>query len=540
VFPAILIGGGYAIDRWTGASALSGARGIGLVVVIVAIAGLVSAISTYTRAARELPISALPASRLIQHGIYAVWRHPIYIFKVLLIFGVGLVLQSKGFVFCMAPAFTLGVGCYVLREERLLALRFGEEYGKYRRRTPLIVPTLPNMIRPLVFILFRTVFRWRIEGRENIPERTPFFVVASHRNYLDAFFIALCTTHPIRFIATYEMFRTPLLRRLFKGFLCIPKRRYLSDTGAVREVVRSLKMGYAVGVFPEGERSWTGDMAPFKPEAMRLLEHFPDVPIVPIRIEGNYHAWPRWGRGVRRAPVTLTVGRQISGGLPADLGSLEARIRTAVQPADHGVQCGSGDRAFNLERLLYRCPNCRSFGGLESGKNGRLICRGCGRRYELTPDYLIGGFGEEGAGEKGMSLAEAYERIRITETDLDNRSDSGCGGPAVKLAPGELEIRGCSGVVISEETGAGMKPLMRGNLTLTSSRLVLGDGRQAIDIRLRDIRSATVESYCKLQIYRTADFPLIEIRFETGGALMWQDFVVVAVKREINRVPNRA
>jgi long-chain acyl-CoA synthetase len=62
--------------------------------------------------------------------------------------------------------------------------------------------------------------------------------------------------------------------------------------------------------FPEGERSVTGKLLPFRPGIGLLLHRFPR-PVVPVRIEGTFEAWPRGRRWPRRRPLAVIFGAPI-------------------------------------------------------------------------------------------------------------------------------------------------------------------------------------------------------------------------------------
>lgn len=62
--------------------------------------------------------------------------------------------------------------------------------------------------------------------------------------------------------------------------------------------------------FPEGERSWTGELGPFKRGLGVLLEHY-RVPVVPVFVEGSYGAMPRGSALVRPRRITVTFGQPL-------------------------------------------------------------------------------------------------------------------------------------------------------------------------------------------------------------------------------------
>jgi long-chain acyl-CoA synthetase len=62
--------------------------------------------------------------------------------------------------------------------------------------------------------------------------------------------------------------------------------------------------------FPEGERSWTGELGPFKRGLGVLLEYH-RVPVVPVFVEGTYAAMPRGSALVRPGRITVTFGQPL-------------------------------------------------------------------------------------------------------------------------------------------------------------------------------------------------------------------------------------
>ena len=82
-----------------------------------------------------------------------------------------------------------------------------------------------------------------------------------------------------------------------------PVRRYDIDPVSLRNAMRVLSFGGLVGIYPEGERTWDGQMLPFRTGTIRFLLAA-GVPIIPAGISGAFENQPRWGkdRRPRRPP----------------------------------------------------------------------------------------------------------------------------------------------------------------------------------------------------------------------------------------------
>lgn len=141
-----------------------------------------------------------------------------------------------------------------------------------------------RMLRAVLTGLFPTT----LVGESNWPHR-PSVIVANHISFLDGLMLAAIAPHPPLFAVTGEFTNHPLwgaglraLRRLGLGdFLTVdPETPF-----AMRRMLRSLRMGQSVVIFPEGAISQDGGLGPVRPGAA-VLAHRAQVPIVPVRLDG--------------------------------------------------------------------------------------------------------------------------------------------------------------------------------------------------------------------------------------------------------------
>jgi 1-acyl-sn-glycerol-3-phosphate acyltransferase len=523
LLPVALMGSALLLDRWLGwqippawfwtvAGALL-AVGSGIL--------LGAAIIQFRHFGRVMPVSALPPDRLIQAGLYALWRHPIYLFFTLFFVGVGLLIRSPSLLVIVTPVFIAAEAGYVAIEERALARRFGSAWRNYRLRTPLLFPRRGFILYPLFRLACWLLFDFRIRGRENLPLRPPFFVIAAHRNYIDPILIGAAAVYPVHFITTFEMFRRPLLCALLRPFLCIPKKRYLHDVGAARAIAARLAEGAVIGIFPEGERSWTGRTQPWKPEVLNLLRHYSAVPVVPVRLSGNYLAWPRWGSNLRRAPIEVAIGAPVLIKPEADAGELERHLRSLIEPDDSGRRCLSRNVSRDITKVVYRCPVCRSFRRVDVVRSAEFACPDCHRSFTVSPNYSIK-WSEEGAVLE-MPLAAVYDRIRIKADDLVGKDGIVAASEAAQLW---------------EESGTELKPVLAGRLTLGRRALRIDGPAGARVIDLAAVRSVTTESNRKLQLYDSAADRLYQLTFPGESVLKWQDLIVAVLRCELGVEPN--
>ena len=145
------------------------------------------------------------------------------------------------------------------------------------------------LMRFIVWMLIHTVYRLEKSGLERIPDEGPVLVVANHVSFVDALVIAAACRRPIRFVMDHRIFRMPVLSFVFRTSRAIPIAPAKEDPEmmerAFDEVARALRDGDVVGLFPEGRITDTGELYPFRPGVMRILQATP-VPVVPIALRG--------------------------------------------------------------------------------------------------------------------------------------------------------------------------------------------------------------------------------------------------------------
>ncbi len=99
------------------------------------------------------------------------------------------------------------------------------------------------------------LFRIRVTGRENEPDKGGFIVCANHISATDA--VVLCYAfrkHQVRFMAKKELFKIPLLSGLIRVLGAFPIDRGGNDVGAIKTAVSMVKEGKCMGIFPQGHR----------------------------------------------------------------------------------------------------------------------------------------------------------------------------------------------------------------------------------------------------------------------------------------------
>jgi protein-S-isoprenylcysteine O-methyltransferase Ste14 len=97
------------------------------------------------------------AETLVQDGIFAHCRNPLYLGNFFILCGLGLAADSQLFLLVGVPFFTLAYGAIIAAEENYLRQKFGQEYEDYCARVNRFVPRLTGLRQTLQSM----EFRWR-------------------------------------------------------------------------------------------------------------------------------------------------------------------------------------------------------------------------------------------------------------------------------------------------------------------------------------------------------------------------------------------
>lgn len=150
------------------------------------------------------------------------------------------------------------------------------------------------------------MFKIELHGVDNIPREGACIITPNHVSYADPIWITIPMPRRIYYMAWDKPFRIPVLGLLMRMFGAFPVNlEVAADASAQREAIELLRKGRALVMFPEGGRTKTGKLMPFKMGAFRMaLVH--GVPIVPVTIKGAETIWPVGQMLPRPGKLTIT------------------------------------------------------------------------------------------------------------------------------------------------------------------------------------------------------------------------------------------
>ena len=153
----------------------------------------------------------------------------------------------------------------------------------------------------------------RLEGLENLRPDQPHLVVSNHASWYDVWALGAWIPQRYLFVAKKELSKIPLFGQAWMaaGHISIDRKDTQSAIRSLREAGDKIRNENAtVVIFPEGTRSPTGELLPFKKGAFMLAIQT-GVEIVPTAVIGGRDVLPRGGFRVRSGTITVRFGPPI-------------------------------------------------------------------------------------------------------------------------------------------------------------------------------------------------------------------------------------
>jgi len=202
--------------------------------------------------------------------------------------------------------------------------------------TVYVIWLLPDsLLRLLVWVFTHSIYRLRVQGRDNIPERGGALFVCNHVSFIDAALLIGSTDRMIRAIMFKDIYELWFVKPFAKAMRAIP----ISSQLRPREMIKSLqeasdaiKNGQVVLIFAEGQITRIGQMLPFRRGLERIMKGV-DAPIIPVCLDnvwGSIFSFAK-RRFVWKVPRFFPYPVTVCYGKPMPPTSKPFEVRQAVQ-----------------------------------------------------------------------------------------------------------------------------------------------------------------------------------------------------------------
>ena len=211
-----------------------------------------------------------------------------------------------------------------------------------KRDSPMVDSIVRGWSR---FFLALAGSRLEIHGRDNIDRSHQVVFIANHISNLDIPVMFLATEMPIRYLAKAELFKIPVLKQAMgaMGIVKVDRVRGSAIHSYVNAgVTAATARGQSLIIFPEGTRSMSGQMGPFKKGAFRIAITN-QLDIIPVTLSGTWESWRPGSRIVTGGPLRAVVHEPISvDGLEInDINTLRDRVHAVIKTEYESLRSGS-------------------------------------------------------------------------------------------------------------------------------------------------------------------------------------------------------
>ena len=199
-----------------------------------------------------------------------------------------------------------------------------------QEREPFISLALYHLFKwSVVSPVLHSYLRGRIYGAKKVPKRGPLVIVANHASNFDPPLLSNCVGRPVSFMAKESLFQVPLLAPAIRAYGAYPVKRGSADRSALREALRQLEQGWAVGIFLQGVRTPDGRIPAAKLGAA-LIAAKAQVPLLPVSLWGTEKILQKGSALPKSAAVTVRIGEAIAPPLTKNKAELQAITQRCV------------------------------------------------------------------------------------------------------------------------------------------------------------------------------------------------------------------
>ncbi len=257
---------------------------------------------------------------------------------------------------------------------------------RFRHRLVLFV------LRPFFKIFFKLKYNAKLKLYKAKDEaKPPFLVFGNHAMAIDPILMSCSFRHPIHYVASDMIFSIKYWSFFIKFLAApIPKTKYRSDLATIRDIKSIVKNGGSIGVFPEGNSTFSGRTMSIPKSTAKLVKLL-KIPVLFYRFEGTYLSKPRWARYSRKGKLKGYVKEVWPYEAYKDLSTDEIYDyiinRLFVDQIKNQEQSDVSYRgkriAEDLESTYFYCPNCQRYNTLFSSDD-EVKCQACDLHLRFT------------------------------------------------------------------------------------------------------------------------------------------------------------
>lgn len=163
--------------------------------------------------------------------------------------------------------------------------------------------------------LFRTVaklfFGYRVFNRERLEGLEGCMIASNHVSFIDPPMVGVAFDDAIYYLARKTLFSNPVASWVYHRWNTVPMNQQRPELSSLRKIIQLLRDGEKVLMFPEGQRSWDGELSKGK-TGVGLMIAKSRVQVLPVRVFGAEEILPRGASFPRRGQVSIVIGELLT------------------------------------------------------------------------------------------------------------------------------------------------------------------------------------------------------------------------------------
>ncbi|MDA3812171.1 MAG: lysophospholipid acyltransferase family protein [Spirochaetaceae bacterium] len=267
--------------------------------------------------------------------------------------------------------------------------------------------------------------KYNVEAVFHDKEPTPpFILMANHSHKSDPYMVGGYMKHTVNYMANIDGVSN-FQRKLADLVGAYGKKKGAPDFKALKHTIELIKGGHAVGIFPEGDRSWDGETAEFIPGSVSMAKKY-KIPIRIASLHGNYLSMPRWADFPRKGRVHIdffTITKEEVAATETYV--IESKIKSILHHDDikseknKNINFEGEGFAEGIQRLLWICPACGKQDTLY-GLGNDIKCSNCQNLWTLDGSLKISPIGIQGDDLKDWAVWQKQEMKKICDDQNNN------------------------------------------------------------------------------------------------------------------------
>ncbi|MBN2802588.1 MAG: 1-acyl-sn-glycerol-3-phosphate acyltransferase [Deltaproteobacteria bacterium] len=338
--------------------------------------------------------------------------------------------------------------------------------------------------RIFCFVYLRPKFNLKVVKTGVKIPKPPFIMVSNHATFFDPWLIGHLSKYPISIMMNEEGFKgSNFIKWYLKNVGAYPKKKGESDIKAMKYTIKTLKKGFPVLIFPEGQTTWDGETQPIFAGVESIIKGS-KLPLVMMNISGNFISKPWWSENFRRGKVVITP-KVLSKEEVAALSKPELRdtIINHIRHNDlHDETMLKTDfkgpaATMGINRFLWKCPACLSDDTITPTES-TVDCSECGASWSMDTHFNF-----EPLNEKAVKIGNLHDWSLWHKAEVKKQ---------ISVATDDDVLTQNKGVDYCDVTDSGEYPVIKtGTLCLTKKELSFkpddGTDEHAINIPVEEI-----------------------------------------------------